>query len=442
MIDIEPSLEQRKALDDILGTSADVFLTGQAGSGKSTILKYLGKRIPLTISATTGAAALNVGGCTVDSLFSINREHWEIRDPNKLFKNMNRCSRDIVIDEASMVGSKMADLLRQAARDTRKRLILVGDMAQASPVKDSFAVHSRLFREAKVIKLMECHRQADAQMLEALNHIRVGNTSLLACELFGARAGKMPDDDTYLRIYATNATTSAYNNRRLAMLDTPSFTLQATYEDLRPSAIQEAYPMFANQAEKHINDSAMAHNDEFKLGARVILRRNVYKPQDAEEDAGGVSYVNGDAGVIVAVLGADGKEITEFNHVEHDPFSDEPQPEAMVISGIIVHLDRTDDVVVVYQSQQDVHAPSQRDPIGAVVGFPIMLGWSVTIHRCQGMTLHHAYVDMESILHHPHDSRHGLAYVALSRVRSLEGLVISNFIPEAIFCHPDVKAFV
>lgn len=441
MTDIVPSGEQRKALDDILNTDNDVFLTGKAGTGKSTILGILKAKIPLTLSATTGAAALNIGGCTIDSLFSINREHWEIRDPNRAFKNMNSCARDIVVDEASMVGSKMADLLRQVARDTRKRLILVGDLAQASPVKDSFAVHSRLFREAKVIKLTESHRQANGPLLDALNDVRIGKTGPATCELFGSRIGRMPDDDAYLRLFATNSTTSAYNNRRLYALDEQPFVLTAEYMDTRPSEMQRMYPMFANQAEKHIADSVMAHGTEFKIGARVILRRNTYG-KEGDENEGEVLYVNGDAGVIEAVIDGAGKEITNFDVSDIDPFSEVEQPAPQEIAGIIVRLDREDKVVCVRQAHQEVYAPGMREPVGMVVGFPIMLGWAVTIHRCQGMTLHKAYVDMESILHHPLASRHGLAYVALSRVRTLEGLIISSFVPEAVYCHPDVKDYV
>ena len=119
------------------------------------------------------------------------------------------------------------------------------------------------------------------------------------------------------------------------------------------------------------------------------------------------------------------------------PQVDAPPNEVLTLR---VRLDRTGQVVDVVRYIQEIKDPQfPKTTVAEVQGFPVMLGWACTIQKLQGMTLHELVVDMQSIMHHPLDSRHGLAYVAFSRVRTLEGLHLTSWNDAAIYCDPRLK---
>ena len=434
---------QEAAVDAIVNGSGNVFLTGDAGSGKSTIIKEAQKRVPMTMTAMTGSAALLIGGYTVDRLFCISRDPWELRDAGKCYENMVAAAPIIVIDEASQLGAQGAVLLARIAKDFKKRLILVGDLAQAAPVKDKLGLSTPLFLEATRIKLEKIYRQNDPALLDALALIRRGKTSHEVRQLFRTRiTPKPPDDDRYLRLYATNSLTESYNRQRLDQVEALPVTLTAWHEDLRPQALKDTFPVFEKIVQERLTNSRLAHNLQIKVGARVLLNRNVYEKDEKGKSTGDTLFCNGDAGEVTGIWNHD---CTPFvpAPVTYDPWAalaaDAPAPKHP--ASITVLLDRTGEEVTVEPVIQEVKEPDRREPIAAVVGFPIQLGWAITINRSQGMTLSHAYVDMGSITHHPLSSRHGLAYVALSRVRTLEGLLLSGWYDDAVYCNPEVLPY-
>ncbi len=459
----EPTLsdEQDEGLHRILNTDGHAFIGGSAGTGKSTLIRAIRQRLPCILAATTGSAAMNIGGMTVDSLFSLNRDNWEVRNPDKLAKNMARCARNIIIDEGGSAGLKMSDYLLRVAKMFKKRILLFGDLAQAAPVKDGLLVYSELFLQAQQIRLTQVHRQSDPTFLTALQDIRKGELSQATINLFRGQVGASPEDDSWVRIYATNALANGYNRQRLSAIDAPETTPMASHVDLRPYDQQDKMALFDGVVEERLANSRLAHGTPFRKGARVILTRNVYDGDPMEVGPEAVRFVNGDTGTIEEILTPagipveeappldlmsafePGNEATEWVPPYHDPTEAPPvapgQPKTF-----LVRLDRTGEVVMVERVGQEIQDPlwSPNKPVGVVWGFPIKLGWSGTIHSVQGQTLEKAYVDMGSICQHPLVSRHGLAYVALSRVRTLQGLRISGWYPEAIYVDPAVRPYI
>jgi ATP-dependent exoDNAse (exonuclease V) alpha subunit len=425
---VKLSAEQQAALDTILNQEeSDHILTGKAGAGKSTVVRALQAAAPLHICATTGVAALNVGGCTLDALFCLNRETWKVYNEYRLSENMRRVARRIVIDECSMIGERMSEVVFNAARRYDKQLILVGDFAQAAPVKENFAITSPLFARANLINLRECHRQNGGVYLDALNKVRTGTVDAEVTDVFRSRVAPLPadSDEMTMRVFGTRAKADATNAAKLNAIQGTTIMCTAVYRDLRdPDKIQK-YPLTEDTKNAALEKSPMAHGKAFKAGARIMLTVNCYS-----EDR--TVFVNGDLGTIIDIKAYDGSSLKDAKR---------QLGKALTPAVFVVRLDRTGKEIDIRQTTMPVF-----DGIGEakaeIVGFPMALGWAVTAHKCQGLTLPRCLVDLESISYHPVESRHGLAYVALSRVRELGDLYLTGWNPDAIYCAPSMRKFI
>lgn len=432
---LDPS--QQAAVDYILDQPDQpcIIVTGKAGTGKSTTIAALEERIPIIKAATTGRAALNIGGMTVDSLFSYDRDKGTVRNGRTLDDNMRACPRCIVIDEASMIGKNMADYLEKTSRHYDKQLILVGDWAQASPVKDEWGTTSTLLKDARetIQRLTQVHRQNEAPYLAALDSIRHGIVTAEVRSLMEGRAiGRTPPHGEFIRLYATNKAVFDYNALRLqalmAQLNCPMFQLQAEVTDLRSDEKRQRFPLTETDVERLCQDSVFAHGEEgrFCVGARVVLTQNA--PILAEgaptlADYQNRRWVNGDTGTILS---------WEPHANDGSLFDGIPMVQVL--------LDRTKEPMEIWpgvQERKDAHG----NAVAQVQGLPLRLGWAMTIHKAQGATVPQAFVDMDSILRHGQGSRHGLAYVALSRTKTLEGLTLSRWINDAVYCAQEVRGF-
>ncbi len=417
--------EQAAALKRILTSRGNTILTGAAGAGKSHVVKHLAQQTWVTITGTTGKAALNVGGITVDRLFCFKRDDWSVRDQYKLKQNMQDCAPIIIIDEGSMAGLGMLQLIDRIVKKHNKRVVLVGDWAQASPVKDMWAIHGDFFREAQYIKLTECHRQAAGPYLDALNKLRVGVVDDTVRSVFAAcLVNAPPDDEHVIRMYATNSEADGYNDRRLYLVaeQTPIVNLMAELKPAKSSGHKTQ-----EFIEKQLNDCKLAHRNGVRCGARVIMTVN-----DADE-----KFVNGDTGTILDIRLADGTSIRKLPYSAFTP----PIVESAQIESLTIQLDREKCPLNVGRARLDIRDLANR-PDFTLVGFPVRLGWAITVHRSQGTTLDKAFVDMQSVLRFPEEGRHGIAYVALSRTRTIEGLQIANWTDDAVFCSDIVKPYV
>lgn len=424
--------EQLKAIDQIENTSKQVIiLTGQAGSGKSTIINHLRRiRSRYTVCATTGRAAVNVGGATVDSVFCINRDKWRIWSMDRVSMIMREIPDRIIIDEASMIGHAMADLIATIADAFMKKIIMVGDWAQARPVKDDWILGSNLMKDYQYIKLMENHRQdGDAQYMELLNKLRLGEVDGDVTEAMRSRVVDRPDDEADLRLYATNKLVADHNQRKLFNHCVEGalgyVQLTVTFQDMRRAKVQSDYPRDQKFIEQEIDRSRFGHEEPVTVGCRALVTMNNWD----------VGVVNGDTGVITRIDDIFGQDLTEALHNGGEGLD-------VQIGRIHIQLDRGHSVIIPRMTAEI------KDAMGDGVqhtlrGFPIYLGYACTIHRAQGMTVNRAWVDMESLMAFPSpDSRHGLAYVALSRTRTLQGLTLGQWRPETVYCDPAIKSLI
>jgi len=400
----------------------DYFITGRAGSGKSYLVKALRSIIPISVCSTTAMSAINVGGVTVDRMFNFSREDWKTRSRSKLDDVMRETAPNILIDECSMIGAQMAEPIYSAARRYRKRLILVGDMAQACPVKDTWGTKSRLFQECERITLQHCHRQTDGAYLDALNKLRFGivDDSVRAAFKQCIDPSNNASDD-YVRLFGTNALADDYNSMRFNKLPqrTPAVKLVGNYTDLRSN---QTYELGDSEIKRAYEGARIANDEWMMIGARVLIGVNDLNNR----------FVNGDAGLVTEIVMGNGEKFS---------IRKDDQIQCARVSYITVLLDRTGEEVDIGRVERVISGPT-REPLYHVIGFPVKLGWAHTVHKAQGMTLSHAYVNLSSIAKAFRDEgRHGIGYVALSRTTSLDGLRIDSWDDNAIYSSPDVKDF-
>lgn len=435
MITTQPSVSLSEEQQEAVRKAQDrtikrMILTGQAGAGKSTVINDLKSRGSWVVCATTGKAATHIGGATVDNVFCINRTRMEVYDDDVLARHMARTPDNILIDEASMVGLRMGNLIDEIATAFDKRIVLVGDWAQASPVKDDPIIGSDILRDHEFVKLFENHRQGEPELMQALNDIRLGIVTGETSRLMQSRVKRLTDvNDEDLRMYATNRMADSYNERRLNAYalenDEFSFRLYSRFHDKRSDYMQEKYPRSNEFMAKQVDAVNLAHRSQYAIGCRVLITRN--SPECA-------TYVNGDTGYLVGGVTDDGRELRQA-------FEDYASKlKKMRVKSLSIRLDRTGDEVTVER-----HSVEQVDAYNAVVysitGFPVQLGYAVTIHKAQGMTVNRAWVDLASLGRFPdQESRHGLAYVALSRTRTLGGLYLSSWEPDMVYCDPRVRS--
>ena len=413
-----PSLssEQLDVYERLELTREHVFVTGRAGTGKSTILNHLAWNTSKTIAvcAPTGVAALNVGGQTIHSLLrlptGIIADH-ELDQPAEL-KKMLAAIDTLVIDEISMVSADLMDAIDRSLRQARGKrhdpfggvqIIMFGDPFQLPPVPprdpherayfhDTY--RSLWFFDAKVwqqtdlgaIELTEVHRQSDDRFKQILGAVRHGVVDVdQAGELNAAGARPAPRD--VITLATTNATVNRINAARLA--------------EIRGSALKAVAEVTGDFKENTYPADEVL---ELKPGAQVMFLRN---------DADG-RWVNGTIGTVSKVEG------TVWVEVDDEEFEVEPTT-----------WER-------YRYRYDADTKKlEKEVVAEFEQFPLRLAWAVTVHKSQGHTYDAANIDLG-----PRAFSAGQTYVALSRVRSLDGLYLARPLqPRDVIVDPNVVRF-
>lgn len=416
-MDLQLSDEQQRVFDRIEHTKEHVFVTGRAGTGKSTLLNYLAWHTSkqIAICAPTGVAALNVGGQTIHSLFRLSTgviaDHplHQTADLKKLLNAIDT----LVIDEVSMVNADLMDAIDRSLRQARSRrhepfggaqLIMFGDPYQLPPVppKDPderayfadtyrspwfFDAHVWAGAELAIIELAEIHRQDDERFKMLLNGVRHGVvTAEMAAQLNEAGARPAPASGV-ITLATTNAIVNRINSEHLAALGG---------EPLRAVAeINGEFGASALPADETL---------ELKVGAQVMFLRN-----DSEQ-----RWVNGTLGTVAKIDG------TVWVDVDGESFEVDP---------------------VVWERYRYRYDPETKtltkDVVAEFEQFPLRLAWAVTIHKSQGQTYDAAIIDLGN-----RAFTAGQTYVALSRVTSLEGLYLSRPLqPGDVIVDPNVTRF-
>ncbi|RAK00396.1 HRDC domain-containing protein [Larkinella arboricola] len=401
------------AHDFILHTNRNVFLTGKAGTGKTTFLHQVkhasSKR--LAVVAPTGVAAINAGGVTIHSLFqlpfgplvpgALNRETRKFtREKINLLRTLDL----LIVDEISMVRADVLDGIDAVLRRFRNRpepfggvqLLLIGDMQQLPPVirdedwallrpyyDTGYFFGSRALQKTPYIsiELDHIYRQADQRFIEILNSVR--EKRITRAQLDDLNQRYIPnftprDDEGYITLSTHNQAALQLNSQKLQSLRTKLHTFEATIEGEFPA---HAYPTEASL--------------ELKVGAQVMFNKN-----DLSRDK---LFYNGKIGQITDI-----DDDVIYVKCPNDPDTLAVSP--MEWTNVRYTLDQQTNEI-------------REEPIGKFVQYPLKLAWAITIHKSQGLTFEKAIIDAASAF------AHGQVYVALSRCKTLEGLVLREPIP-------------
>ena len=383
-----------------------IFVTGKAGTGKSTLIHWLYQNLEgCAVVAPTAIAAVNVQGDTIHSFFGLPPTHidpdgqFNIKDKTRLvLENI----RFLIIDEVSMVLPNIVDAMSNILKNVRRNelpfggvpTIFVGDLLQLPPVVSTneetvyfshrYRTHhffsADVFREQQIIpvNLTKVRRQADAVFIDALNHIRINDNPRDSVALFNRRCFRdKPEQEKFIGIYLvpTNQAAKQINSRELDALPDPLRVYEAHVTGHLP----------ANKWKLTVPDRL-----ELKVGAKVIFLKNK-KPQ----------WVNGDLGEVVGL---------EDNHIH---VKKQGSDNVLIVAKETWHKFK---YTYNYQTQK-----IEKEEIGSFEQLPVALGWAVTIHKSQGMTLEHLTLDLGSGAFCD-----GQLYVALSRARTIDGITLAK----------------
>ena len=415
---MENNQELELARELLQHTDTSVFLTGRAGTGKTTFLRQLRAESPkrMVVAAPTGVAAINAGGVTIHSFFQLDFAPFipGVQRPTPHFSreklNIMRSLDLLVIDEISMVRADLLDAVDDALRFARRsgepfggvQLLLIGDLRQLAPVvKDSerellrdyyptpYFFESRALRQVRYtcIELRKVYRQADERFIAMLNAIRDNraDAETLAELNRRCRPGATPEDGGII-LTTHNAAADKINRERLAALPGRALTFTAEVSGDFP---EYSFPTAARL--------------ELKTGAQVMFVKNDSSPEKR--------YFNGKIGTVTA-LGRDGVTVA----------CADGGAEITVAPERWANMKYALDAATQELKEQEIGAFSQ---------LPLKPAWAITVHKSQGLTFDRAVIDA-SLAFSP-----GQVYVALSRCRTLEGLTLAKPIPPSAVISSD-----
>ena len=432
MLDLD-NKELQKALQIIQYTRRSLFLTGKAGTGKSTFLRHIcaSTKKKHVVLAPTGIAAINAGGSTLHSFFKLpfhpllpDDTRYSIRNLRKTMKyTSERCKmlREvelIIIDEISMVRADTIDfidkVLRVYSRNMRepfggKQLLLVGDVYQLEPVvkedelrmltpyyTSTYFFGAHVWRQMSLvsIELHKVYRQTDAKFISILDHIRSGTPTDADLHALNTRVGTPQNDSRN----GLNITLSTLRNR-------------VDYiNEQRLAEIEGRSAVFTGNITGEFPASSLPTPAELELkeGAQVIFVKN-----DIDR-----RWVNGTLGVVENIDEAEGLIYVVTEDGEEQ----------------IVQRERWSNMRYRYNEKEK---KIEEEEIGSYVQFPLRLAWAITVHKSQGLTFRRVNIDFTGGVF-----AGGQAYVALSRCTSLEGITLATPLRHSdIFVRDAIKRF-
>ena len=390
---------------NLINEHKNIFITGHAGTGKSFILENLKDLIPnLVITSTTGLAAVNVKGQTIHSWAGVgicNKSISNVVDnilSNYTLKTQIQSCKILAIDEISMLDINTFEYINEVLKQVRDcekpfggiQLVVIGDFLQLPPIDNNFTSEKKYCFESELwenfnfqtIYLTKNYRQKEESLINALSHIRTKTLTKEDINLLKTREFEDSEEfaDT-LHLFATNEEASRYNLKRFDLINMPQYDFEAidiTY--------QETNVLNYSRADKLIS---------LKLGARVMLLINLNFEK---------GLINGSCGTILQIT-------NDYILIRFD-------------NDVVEKIERHE--FEFYKNDKLIASRKQ---------FPLCLAYGITIHKSQGMTLDKLFVDCSRIF------EKGQTYVALSRIRTLNGLFLKNFNPYKIKIDNNVIEF-
>jgi len=382
-----------------------VFLTGSAGTGKSTLVREISEGTNPIVTSTTGVSAVNIGGQTAHSFFKLGisgsieelkssdrdiMRKFRMHTINRYLSKMNKAIQSadfIIIDEVSMLNGSVMDMIQyrlQGAGCPDKPILFTGDLLQLPPVEGDPILNNEFFKGAAVFNLNRVHRTDDPDFQEFAASIRYGlkvSDNHIKVEDYLISKGYTGQNlDQYVQIFPTTREVQSENERMLNALQTES-------KIYTPDINRRGNKVRPDEIQTYMQNAKIEQSLELKIGAQVIITRN-----SACEN-----YVNGDVAIITAlhsksidvVLTRDGSprriEYAEFDKVE---FTSSGQGEL------------------------------NRKVKWTVKALPIMLGWAITIHKSQGAGIDKLYIKTQNLF------ARSQFYVAISRSSNPQNLII------------------
>jgi len=411
-------------------TNRHVFLTGKAGTGKTTFLREI---IHVThknavIAAPTGIAAINAGGVTLHSLFQLpfgayipentplsdHQSQGKVNTPMsvlsqiKLNSSKRKLLRELellIIDEVSMLRADLLDCIDLVLKNVRKRnhepfggvqILFIGDLLQLPPVVKDYEWHylspyysGIYFFEARAlqqsppvyIEFEKIYRQSDDRFIHLLNKFRTNQVD--QADLKTINEHYKPDfhpkpEEGYIQLTTHNNSADSLNSRELSNIDQKAFSYRATTEG--------DFPTHLNPVDEQLT---------LKKGAQVMFLKN--------DPSGQQLFFNGKIGKVSYLT-------SEEIHVSFTDGSPDVEVEPYTWENIRYSLNKETNAI-------------EEKTLGSFIQFPLKLAWAITVHKSQGLTFQKAILDLSRAF------APGQVYVALSRLTSLEGLVLSSPIP-------------
>jgi ATP-dependent DNA helicase PIF1 len=398
--------QQQIALE-LLQSGENIFITGGAGSGKSFLIRHFMKTVDpksMPILASTGAAAVLLGGRTFHSFFGLGimeggpqETYHRMKDEPKLHKRLNQVE-GVIIDEISMIPSSALEVAENLARHTRKsslpwggmRVIVVGDFAQLPPVtrtgqRREWSFQSSIWQQSgfQVAELTKNQRTYDSVFLDVLKDVRQGRVTALVKDYLDHKIREHDEEDETTRLFPRRDQSEIFNNKKLAQIPTEEVKIPSIY--LGQEKLVEALK----------RNSPVPGELTLKVGAKVLFLQSDPSKR----------WVNGTKGTVVDI---EADKIT----VEKETWRH----------------------VTVEKTQFSLQDAEGRT-VASVINFPLTLAYATTIHKSQGATLDEIWVDLSRLWEPGH------AYVALSRLRSGDGLKLLGWRPQSIITDPSVLEF-